>query len=329
MRLRDILIGGEVEVEEHSGSRFLQPSDLVYGRICRLPDVNTLTCMAPVAIPPGRKADVIALRAWLRQGAARQDRELNQLDLFRYAEKIRLTYLAIRDSLHAPPRLCNTDGETLEFHTLTWRAGSAQVAFDALAPLAWGWTKEELLEDAEIGSDGALHSVEIDWVKKGNKMHKHWDNTILGHIKISDRSLTVDVNSANRAAKIAAEIEKRLGMLAVPLGTRVKTQNELLKEAKARPAAGAVSGKAEDPQLTEISRTLMQEETDAWVHRRIPILGGHTPLEAVNDPEGKTGDRSPNLSRDGRLLYFASDRPGGKGGLDVWAVQTATLAKKK
>src|SRR5262249_20196578 len=36
-------------------------------------------------------------------------------------------------------------------------------------------------------------------------------------------------------------------------------------------------------------------------------------LEALNHAEGKTGDRSPNLSRDGRLLYFASDRPGGKG----------------
>jgi hypothetical protein len=53
------------------------------------------------------------------------------------------------------------------------------------------------------------------------------------------------------------------------------------------------------------------------------------PLEALNDPEGKKGDRSPNLSRDGRLLYFASDRPGGKGGLDLWVVPTEALTKKK
>jgi hypothetical protein len=52
-------------------------------------------------------------------------------------------------------------------------------------------------------------------------------------------------------------------------------------------------------------------------------------LEGLNDPEGKTGDRSPNLTRDGRILYFASDRPGGKGGLDLWGIQTALLAKKK
>jgi hypothetical protein len=53
------------------------------------------------------------------------------------------------------------------------------------------------------------------------------------------------------------------------------------------------------------------------------------PLEAVNDADGKTGDRSPNLTRDGRVLYFASDRPGGKGGLDLWGIPTAALAKKK
>jgi hypothetical protein len=51
-------------------------------------------------------------------------------------------------------------------------------------------------------------------------------------------------------------------------------------------------------------------------------------VPGLNDPEGKTGDRSPNLTRDGRLLYFASDRPGGKGGLDLWGIQVAMLKKK-
>jgi Tol biopolymer transport system component len=51
-------------------------------------------------------------------------------------------------------------------------------------------------------------------------------------------------------------------------------------------------------------------------------------LEALNNGEGPTGDRSPGLSRDGSMLYFASDRPGGKGGLDLYAVATADLKKK-
>jgi len=51
-------------------------------------------------------------------------------------------------------------------------------------------------------------------------------------------------------------------------------------------------------------------------------------LEGLNNAEGKTGDRSPSLSRDGKFLYFASDRPGGKGGLDLYWIETAKLAKK-
>lgn len=53
------------------------------------------------------------------------------------------------------------------------------------------------------------------------------------------------------------------------------------------------------------------------------------PLDGLNHPEGKIGSRAPNLTRDGRLLYFSSDRPDGRGGLDLWGIQTAMLGKKK
>ena len=49
------------------------------------------------------------------------------------------------------------------------------------------------------------------------------------------------------------------------------------------------------------------------------------PLADLNNADGPTGDRSPCLSRDGTLLYFASDRPGGKGGLDLYVVKTELL----
>jgi hypothetical protein len=63
------------------------------------------------------------------------------------------------------------------------------------------------------------------------------------------------------------------------------------------------------------------KEKDGW--------GKPEALEQFNHPEGPTGDRSPSLSRDGATLYFASDRPEGKGGLDIWSIPTAALAKKK
>jgi hypothetical protein len=47
------------------------------------------------------------------------------------------------------------------------------------------------------------------------------------------------------------------------------------------------------------------------------------PVEALNHPEGKRGDMAPCLS--GERLFFASDRPGGKGGLDICSVLLAQL----
>jgi hypothetical protein len=51
-------------------------------------------------------------------------------------------------------------------------------------------------------------------------------------------------------------------------------------------------------------------------------------LDMLNDASGPIGDKSPCLSRDGQTLYFASDRDGGKGGMDLWAVPVVELKKK-
>lgn len=57
--------------------------------------------------------------------------------------------------------------------------------------------------------------------------------------------------------------------------------------------------------------------------------GAPEPLEGLGSAEGARGDCSPCLSADGTLLYFASDRPGGKGGMDLWAVRVDQLKKGK
>lgn len=53
---------------------------------------------------------------------------------------------------------------------------------------------------------------------------------------------------------------------------------------------------------------------------RSAAWGMPKPISVLNHPEGKVGTCSPALSGDGRFLYFASDRPGGKGGLDLYYV---------
>ena len=291
--LRDVLIGEETEVEEHTASQTMRQGDLVYGQIWILPEVATLGRLAPNAIPPDGKAEIVALRAQLRRKIAKQDRELDAGDLIRYAEQIRTVYLNIRDGLLTPPRLANTDGDLIVFHTLTFRISSAQVAFDALAPLAWGQSKQDLLDGAELNGDGSLKEVAIDWRKKGNKMHKTWDNTILGHLKIVGRSLVVEVNSTKRAEKIREEIDRRLGFHAIHLSTISKTPEEMLAESKRKKGSHSALQEKEakdpllDPELKREFEAMVQEQVEEWVHTKVPALGGRTPLEAVADPDGK------------------------------------------
>jgi len=51
------------------------------------------------------------------------------------------------------------------------------------------------------------------------------------------------------------------------------------------------------------------------------------PVAVLNHQESVKGDCSPWIAADGAALYFASDRPGGKGGLDLYVVLTTELKR--
>jgi hypothetical protein len=292
MRVWDVLVGGETEVIERSGSRHLRQGDLLFAQIWHQPEFAVFGSMAPICIPPDKKIEVIELRKTLKKRIAKQNRYLAPHDLLRYADLIRATYLDIRDRLFAPPMLCNTDGDPLLFHTLTFRIESAETAFDALAPLAVGHSREELLDDAELSEDGKLRKVDIDWIKEGNRKFKTWDNTIQGHIKISEGRVIAEVNSENRAKRMRKEIAKRLGSLAVYESTIAQTLEEMRKNTP-QDAGEAELHDAEmeallaDPQARKFLQATMQKQVESWIHQKIPALGGRTPAEAVRDPDGK------------------------------------------
>jgi hypothetical protein len=292
MRVWDVLVGGETEVIERSGSRHLRPGDLLFAQIWHQPELAVFGSMAPICIPPNKKIEVIELRKTLKKRIAKQNRSLAPHDLLRYADLIRATYLDIRDRLFAPPMLCNTDGDRLLFHTLTFRIESAEAAFDALAPLAVGLSREELLDDAELSDDGKLRKVDIDWIKQGNRKFTSWDNTILGHIKISEGRVIAEVNSENRAKRMRQEIEKRLGTLATHESTIARTLEQMRKNTpedaeEAELHDAEMEALLADPEARKFLEAAMQKQVESWVHEKIPALGGRTPLEAVRDPDGR------------------------------------------
>jgi hypothetical protein len=291
--IRDALIGTETEVVERSASRSVQRGDIVYAQVWKLQEISILGCIAPICIPPSWKAEVIGLRKKLRKKIAKQNRDLAAEDLVRYADEIRLTYLTMRDALNRRPQLSNTDGDPLVFHTLTFRIESAEVAFEALAPLAVGRSKEELLDDAEFDKLERLRAVAFDWLKKGNSKISSWDNTILGSIKISEHSLVAELNSEKRAKRLRAEIEKRLGASATHQSTVAQRVDEMLakspKRQKGRPKIDEEPADKilRDPDVRKRLEEEIQKQAEAWAHEKIPILGGRTPMQAVGDSEGR------------------------------------------
>ena len=315
VRIRDILLGTETEVVERSASRTLQTGDIIYGQIWNLQTLSILGCLAPIPIPPRWKGDVVGLRKKLRKKIAKQNRDLITDDLVRHSDAVRLTYVTIRDGLYTPPRLANTDNDPLVFHTLKFRIESAEKAFDTLAPLAFGQSREELLEDAEFSKDGRLQRIEFDWRKKDNTKIPSWDDTILGNIKISDRSLVAEVNSENRAKRVRAEIEKRLGSSAMHESTNAKTVEELLAQAPKRTREQAreddllEQALLRDPKARSHFQQIVQKQVEDWVHHKVPALGGRTPLQAVQDPDGREIVESLLLDWERRGAYQAGIRP--------------------
>src|SRR5206468_1706996 len=112
---------------------------------------------------------------------------------------LRVLYFSLAESyLHPPaPKLHNTDGEPLEPRTLYFDVDSAHNAFEALAPLALGHTREELLSEAKLDAAGAVLEASIPWIRR-NEPKASLETVVLGHLRIEDRTLTVEVNSAAR-----------------------------------------------------------------------------------------------------------------------------------
>lgn len=294
MLLREIFTGRDYDVRERSASRALKAGDIIYAQMSPLEGLTTMAFCAPFIIPPSMKSLIVGQRALLQSiGRTRKkSRVFSTDDLLEFEEDFRELYLEIGDRMNAPPVLQNTDGEPLEMHTMKFELRiSPADAFDLLAPLLGSVReKEDVLAENEYGGSDEPGIITFNWYKKGNKKMKSWDNTILGHLKLSPGLLVADVNSRRRAEKLRQEIETRLGLGIVHKETLVQTAEEMLEHVRSKPLEQQLENAAhdellKDPAALEVLRDFLQKETDAWIHKKLPVLGGQTPLQAVKDPD--------------------------------------------
>ena len=287
---RDLFTGEEHAVLERSASQGMQSGDIVFGQLVTAEGITILEAASLCFIPPIYKIELIDFRKELLRGEPRFTAEaLGEWDL-----ELIERYLDILDKVLHPevPKLHNTDGEPLEMHRLVFDIDSPGKVLDALKSLDSGWSEEEISAATKRTARGDFKSVEFNWTKAGNQLHKDWSSTVVGHIEIKGRRLVAEVNSAGRAQEFKTLVEERLGGEARLRADRIQSVEKMLAERKHAGPGTAVreaesNALAEHPEVQARVQQMMAEHFEIWVTEKIPALNGQTPLEAVRDPDGR------------------------------------------
>ena len=287
---RDLFTGEEHAVLERSATQGMQPGDIVFGQLVTAEGITILEASSLCFIPPIYKIELIDFRKKLLRGKPR----FTAANLCDWDLELIERYLDIMDKVLNPqlPRLHNTDGEPLEMHRLVFDIDSPEKVLGALKSLDSGRSEEELIAATERTARGAFKSVQFNWTKAGNQLHKDWSTTIVGHVEIKGRRLVAEVNSANRAQEFMTLVEERLGGEARLRADRIQSVEKMLAELKrAGPddslRAAESAALAQHPEVQARVQQLMAEHFERWVTETIPALNGQTPLEAVRDPDGR------------------------------------------
>lgn len=282
-RTRDVFTHDEHEVMERSASRTLQPGDTLYAQLVETGGITMVEACSALVLPPRTRLPLIDLR----QRMVGRGRQLDRARLAEWDIEIRALHLEAYDELTNPrlPHVQNTDGEDLIPHRMVFDIDSAADAFAALKHLASDHDESELLESAGYDADGSLQRVSLPWTRAGNRLHGSWKHTVLGHITIVGSRLEAEVNSVERAERLRRMIEDCLGPRARHRATEIRSIEHALAEAREDTVPPST---VEPPaELAEEMHRMMAAHYEDWATTSIPVLGGLTPLEAVEDEHGR------------------------------------------
>jgi len=286
--LRDLILERERFVSEHSGSQDRRSGDILFAQVVDLDGLSVLDGSGQIVIEPGDKPAIIDLRK-----AMRAQTELKDTALLREwdFELIGLYLDFAERRLHPQmPKMQNTDGEVLILHKLVFSIADEQAAAAALdaARLSEGESIESHGEHSYANEK--LLEAQWTWMRAGNAMHEHWNNTTLGHFELKDRQLRIEVNSVARAARARSLVERLLGDNAEFRVSKRESSESLLERARQSPQPAEASKHEELMQLPEVReklREMLLGHYTGWLDTELPILGKRTPRQAVREADGR------------------------------------------
>jgi hypothetical protein len=296
--LRDLFLGIEQEVKDRQGSQSFQIGTLLFGKVVSFPDQESTTLLMGCSchpIPIRFLNEILNLRKRV-QG---RRKKITPKLMLRKEDQIRRFFLDIREVLQnpAPPILTNTEGHRLLMMSLRFELKTTLAeAAEKLQPL-YGYSLEELLEDATRNSAGEIVELEFPWLKlDGGRPNAAAGNTVLGNIRLTPGRLEIQVNSKEREQKIREEIAARLGdrarfkqaVIESPESPKFIKGRSSAREQEALDAEHAELMK--NPEVRAQVQAMTDRHWEQWVDTPLPALEGMTPREA-----SRSGGRSREL----------------------------------
>lgn len=179
----------------------------------------------------------------------------------------------------------NTDNEPLQFCKSHFKISIApEESLRQLLPLTLSGI-EDCLQGSKRDPSGKVIQVTFDWLKAGNKKHKLWNNTVMGHISITGNTLILETNSENRDQKGVAFILKYLGEQVTFEKTFIESLEQKLQASNNHPSKADTL--LHSPKVRQHIKNMMQSHWEHWFDEPISALGNKTPREAALTPKGK------------------------------------------
>jgi hypothetical protein len=280
MILEDLLSGEKRLVQEASASRSLVARDVIMGRVVNFGDVSVIDGMYPRALPPDEAASAVAnvQRAfkklpipipWLRESLT--------------ALLIVKSWINAVDDLDErrshPPRLQNTDGDPFRLTVDRYRfaPGDRNTIEAAIGALKNGFPIEE--------NDDGTRS--ITFIKSGNRVHEHWENTTVGVVVTTENELRIETNSTRRANALRKPIEKACRGLITDHQRTQTDAADLFASVQVDSKRLAAPEEAENPDFQEVILNEKASHYENWLNASVPALGGKTPKQAARSRAGR------------------------------------------
>lgn len=294
--VKDIMLGAVYTIKERQGTRYLRNGDIVFSRVLTLDNQSVFIGMAPYNISPQYHNNIIDFRQWLI--ACNDDKPLNA-NLLREEfdeELINFFFEIMAIAFNQPePTLLNTDDEPIQFSKSYFKLTINPIdALNKLLPLTLSNDADDFLSDSEKNKDGTIKRIEFPWLKQGNKKHKEWDNTVMGHITLEQNRLILETNSDERLAKGKKLVTKYLGDAACFQKTLIESAAQKLQSAKKLQSEKKLTNSTPiEPQLLEAPevqaqlKEMAKAHWDNWFNEPIPMLGNKTPRQAAKTKAGQ------------------------------------------